>query len=203
MTTMNKALLSTTFALVVTLTLVVACSHRPPTSSDIDASPVVDAGVEASASPVEPPAPAPTAVPTHHGKFGVAPSDLSPGTNGQSLITSGGVVTWGVPVLGGSAGGDLTGTYPNPSVVSLTGDGGGATALRSNLVPAADGTYTLGATGAAALDTYSYQYQIPPGSNVAGLSQVSPTSDTTAKSLTDSRRRAPTGPLCPMRSAAT
>lgn len=47
----------------------------------------------------------------------------SSGTNGQSLITDGvGVLSWGSPSPGGTASGDLTGTYPAPSIASDTVD---------------------------------------------------------------------------------
>jgi hypothetical protein len=43
---------------------------------------------------------------------------LGIGTNGQSLLTTAGLPGWGSPTPGGAAGGDLSGTYPNPTIAN-------------------------------------------------------------------------------------
>lgn len=65
-------------------------------------------------------------------------ANIAPGSNGQVLTTTGGVAAWGA-VSGaptGPAGGDLSGTYPNPQVAAATGNAG---------------TFALAATAAAIL----------------------------------------------------
>ncbi|MFN8361332.1 MAG: hypothetical protein U0264_15575 [Candidatus Kapaibacterium sp.] len=64
----------------------------------------------------------------------VTANKLSPygGTSGQALMFNGSNVVWGSPTPSGAAGGDLTGTYPNPSV--------GASAITTSKI--ADGNIT-------------------------------------------------------------
>lgn len=43
---------------------------------------------------------------------------LGVGTNGQSLLVNSGLPAWGSPTPGGMAGGDLAGSYPNPTIAN-------------------------------------------------------------------------------------
>ncbi|KXK23722.1 MAG: collagen triple helix repeat-containing protein [Bacteroidetes bacterium OLB12] len=65
---------------------------------------------------------------------GIAVTKLAAGSAGQVLLTNAGVPTWTTPAFSpsGAAGGDLTGTYPNPTVAN--------NAIKSAKI--ADGTIT-------------------------------------------------------------
>lgn len=78
--------------------------------------------------------------------------EFPPGTNGQLLSLASGVPTWTTVASlppSGAAGGDLSGTYPNPNVAFLTGNAGVAgSGMRASSTTGANGSLYIGHLGA-------------------------------------------------------